>query len=72
MLAYGEWLEKNLWSPTACCCPPGRFGCCGRGLADRMRQWHHAGFSVHNRIRTQAADAEGRQRLARYMIRKRS
>ena len=26
-------------------------------------------ISVHNRIRTQAADAEGRQRLARYMIR---
>jgi hypothetical protein len=39
------------------------------GLADRMRQWRHSGFSVHNRIRTQAADAEGRQRLARYMIR---
>jgi hypothetical protein len=34
-----------------------------------MRQWHHSGFSVHNRIRTKAADAEGRQRLARYMIR---
>ncbi|MBA3565121.1 MAG: transposase [Gammaproteobacteria bacterium] len=39
------------------------------GLADRMRQWRHSGFSVHNRIHTQAADAEGRQRLARYMIR---
>jgi len=39
------------------------------GLADRMRQWRHSGFSVHNRIRTQAAEAEGRQRLARYMIR---
>ena len=25
--------------------------------------------SVHNRIRTQAADAQARQRLARYMIR---
>ena len=34
-----------------------------------MRQWRHSGFSVHNRIRTQAADAEGRQRLAHYMIR---
>ena len=39
------------------------------GLADRMRQWRHSGFSVNNRIRTQATDAEGRQRLARYMIR---
>jgi hypothetical protein len=34
-----------------------------------MRQWRHTGFSVHNRIRTRAADAEGRQRLAPYMIR---
>jgi hypothetical protein len=25
------------------------------GLAERMRQWQHSGFSVHNRIRTQAA-----------------
>ena len=39
------------------------------GLADRMRQWRHSGFSVHNRIRPQAAEAEGRQRLACYMIR---
>lgn len=39
------------------------------GLADRMRQWRPSGFSVHNRIRTQAVEAEGRQRLARYMIR---
>jgi len=34
-----------------------------------MCQWRHSGFSVHNRIRSPAADAEGRQRLARYMIR---
>ena len=39
------------------------------GLADRIRQWRHSGFSVHNLIRRPAADAEGRQRLARYMIR---
>jgi len=32
-----------------------------------MRQWRCSGFSVH--IRSKAADAEGRQRLARYMIR---
>lgn len=44
-------------------------GVLNTGLADRMRQWHHSGFSVHNRIRTKAADAEARQRLARYMIR---
>jgi hypothetical protein len=39
------------------------------GLAERMRQWRHSGFAVHNRIRSKAADANGRQRLARYMIR---
>ncbi len=38
-------------------------------VAARMRQWRHSGFSVHNRIRSKAADAEGRQRLAHYMIR---
>ncbi len=40
------------------------------GLAERMIQWRHSGFSVHNRIRSKAADAKGRQRLARYMIRR--
>ena len=34
-----------------------------------MLQWRHSGFSVHNRVRTKAVDAKGRQRLARYMIR---
>ena len=38
-------------------------------LADRMLNWRHSGFSVHNRVRTNAGDAAGRQRLARYMIR---
>jgi hypothetical protein len=32
-------------------------GVLNTGLAERMRQWRHSGFSVHNRIRTQAADA---------------
>ncbi len=39
------------------------------GLAQRMLAWRHSGFSVHNRIRAKADDADGRQRLARYMIR---
>jgi len=34
-----------------------------------MLQWRHSDFSVHNRIRSKAADAKGRQRLARYTIR---
>jgi len=38
-------------------------------LAQRMRQWQHSGFSVHNPIRVTAKDAEGRKQLARYMIR---
>ena len=38
-------------------------------LAERMRKWRHSGFSVHNRIHVRAHDAEGRKRLARYMIR---
>ena len=37
--------------------------------AQRMHPWRHSGFSVHNRIRSKANYAEGRQRLARYMIR---
>ena len=32
-----------------------------------MLKWHHSGFSAHNPVRTN--NAEGRQRLARYMIR---
>ena len=39
------------------------------GLAERMLNWRHSGFSVHNRVRSKAADAKGRQHLARYMIR---
>ena len=38
-------------------------------LAQRMRQWQHSGFSVHNQIRVKASDTEGRKQLARYMIR---
>ena len=37
--------------------------------AQRMRQWQHSGFSVHNRIRVKANDTEDRKQLARYMIR---
>ena len=44
-------------------------GVLAANLADRVRQWRYSGFSVHNRIRSRAADAEGRQRLAGYMIR---
>jgi hypothetical protein len=39
------------------------------GLAGRMRQWRHSGFSVHDQVCVKAGDAAGRRRLARYMIR---
>jgi len=38
-------------------------------LAARMRKWQHSGCSIHNPIRVKANDAEGRQQLARYLIR---
>ena len=44
-------------------------GALAADLARRMLGWRHSGFSVHNGIRSKAADAEARQRLARYMIR---
>lgn len=39
------------------------------GLAERMLNWRHSGFSVHNRVRSKAAVGKGRQHCARYMIR---
>ena len=37
-------------------------------LAEHMLDWRHSGYSVHNRIHARANDADGRQRLARYII----
>ena len=34
-----------------------------------MLAWRHGGFSVHNEVRVAAADAEGRKKLAGYMLR---
>ena len=31
--------------------------------------WRHAGFSAHNEVRVTAEDAEGRKKLAGYMLR---
>src|SRR3990170_6029869 len=31
--------------------------------------WRHSGFSAHNEVRAPAEDAEGRTKLARYMLR---
>ena len=34
-----------------------------------MLAWRHAGFSAHNEVRVPAEDAEGRKKLAGYMLR---
>jgi len=42
-------------------------------LADEIRKriltWDHSGFSVHNAVRVPAEDAEGRKKLACYLLR---
>jgi hypothetical protein len=38
-------------------------------LRSRMLGWRYSGFSVHNRVRVAAEDAEGRKKLAGYMLR---
>ncbi|MDP6673822.1 MAG: transposase [Gammaproteobacteria bacterium] len=50
----------------ACLCAEGRLD---PDMVGRMLKWRHSGFSVHNQVRVQAGDADGRRRLARYMIR---
>jgi hypothetical protein len=38
-------------------------------LRSRMLGWRHVGFSAHNEVRVVAEDAEGRKKLAGYMLR---
>jgi len=38
-------------------------------LRRRMLGWRYSGFSVHNQVRVAADDAEGRKKLAAYMLR---
>jgi hypothetical protein len=38
-------------------------------LVAKLLSWQHSGFSVNNEVRIEASDVEGRQQLARYMIR---
>jgi len=40
-----------------------------REFAGKLLAWEHSGFSVDNRVRVGAQDADGRCQLARYMIR---
>jgi hypothetical protein len=39
-------------------------------LRARMLGWRYSGFSVHNRVRDAAEDAESRKKLAGYMLRR--
>src|SRR3989337_2922854 len=41
----------------------------GKRLSASMLAWRHSGFSVHNAVRVRAGDAEGRKKLAQYMLR---
>ncbi len=38
-------------------------------IAALMRTWRHSGFSVHNAVRVRGHDADGRIKLAQYMLR---
>jgi len=44
-------------------------GAIGERLSASMLAWRHSGFSVHNGVRARASDAEGRKKLAQYMLR---
>lgn len=41
----------------------------GERLSASMLAWRHSGFSVQNGVRVRAGDAEGRRKLAQYMLR---
>jgi len=38
-------------------------------LRRKLLGWRHSGFSVHNQVRIEEGDAEGRSKLAGYMLR---
>jgi hypothetical protein len=44
-------------------------GAVSEELCCRMLAWRHGGFSVHNEVSVAAEDAEGRKKLAGYMLR---
>lgn len=44
-------------------------GALSEQLAAGMLAWGHSGFSVHNAVRVRAHDADGRNKLAQYMLR---
>jgi hypothetical protein len=40
-----------------------------QALSSRMLGWRHSGFSVHNQVRVDEQNTEGRKKLAGYMVR---
>ena len=44
-------------------------GALSKELRARMLAWRHGGFSAHNEVSVGAGDAEGRNKLAGYMLR---
>ena len=44
-------------------------GAISETIAALMQTWRHSGFSVHNAVRVRGHDAEGRMKLAQYMLR---
>ncbi len=44
-------------------------GAISQALRSKLLGWLHSGFSVHNPVRVDERDAEGRGQLARYMLR---
>jgi hypothetical protein len=44
-------------------------GALSEELRQRMLGWRHSGFSAHNEVRVKAEDAQGRRKLAGYMLR---
>jgi hypothetical protein len=44
-------------------------GAISQALRAKLLGWTHSGFSVHNQVRVDERDAEGRGQLARYMLR---
>lgn len=44
-------------------------GLIAEDFKQRLLSWAHSGFSVHHDVKVKAKDIEGRQQLARYMVR---
>ena len=62
-----EWLERSFRADVLALLVGE--GAINEGLARTIRAWRHTGFSIHNGVRVRARDADGRRKLAQYMLR---